>query len=208
MRQPNHSKNRSRGRNRRQGGGNPANRVYDSNGPDVRVRGTAQTVADKYQQLAHDANSAGDRVKAESYFQHAEHYLRIIADAQAQRQQRMAEQAARNSNNNNNGSNSNDQQRQQNGHDNEAKGAEPAKKDTPETVQASQEADSNAGDDKWQGHQPEFLKAPVPVKESKPAKSGKSKSAARGRKKKSDKEAVPEAAPEAVNSETDTANAQ
>jgi hypothetical protein len=61
--------------------------VYESNGPDVKVRGTAQTVADKYLQLARDAVSAGDIVMSESYFQHAEHYMRIIAASQSQQQQ-------------------------------------------------------------------------------------------------------------------------
>ena len=56
---------RSRGRGRRQQ--NPVNRSYDSNGPDVRVRGTASQVYDKYQALARDAMSAGDRVMAENY---------------------------------------------------------------------------------------------------------------------------------------------
>ena len=69
------------------GGGNPLSRVYESNGPDVKVRGTAQTVADKYLQLGRDAQSAGDIVMAESYFQHAEHYLRIVSAAQAYNQQ-------------------------------------------------------------------------------------------------------------------------
>jgi hypothetical protein len=69
------------------GGGNPLSRVYESNGPDVKVRGTAQTVADKYLQLGRDAQSAGDIVMAESYFQYAEHYLRIVSAAQAYNQQ-------------------------------------------------------------------------------------------------------------------------
>jgi hypothetical protein len=69
------------------GGGNPLSRVYESNGPDVKVRGTAQTIADKYLQLGRDAQSAGDIVMAESYFQHAEHYLRIVSAAQAFNQQ-------------------------------------------------------------------------------------------------------------------------
>lgn len=73
-------------------GGNPINRVYESNGPDVKVRGTAQTVAEKYQQLARDAHSAGDRVLAESYYQHAEHYFRILTAAQAFVQQQQAQQ--------------------------------------------------------------------------------------------------------------------
>jgi hypothetical protein len=92
MRPGQHNK-RGRGRNRRHngggggGGGNPLNRVYESNGPDVKVRGTAQTVADKYLQLGRDAQVAGDIVMAESYYQHAEHYLRILAAAQAYQQQ-------------------------------------------------------------------------------------------------------------------------
>jgi hypothetical protein len=94
MRPGQHNK-RGRGRNRRHnggggsggGGGNPLNRVYESNGPDVKVRGTAQTVADKYLQLGRDAQVSGDIVMAESYYQHAEHYLRIMAAAQAYQQQ-------------------------------------------------------------------------------------------------------------------------
>ena len=81
-------KNRQRGRG--QGGGNrgrnqnPLQRSYESNGPDLKVRGNAQQVADKYTQLARDATSAGDRVMAENYLQHAEHYNRIITVAQAE----------------------------------------------------------------------------------------------------------------------------
>ncbi len=57
---------------------NSKNRVYDSNGPDVRIRGTAYQITEKYIALAKDAASSGDRVMAESYLQHAEHYQRII----------------------------------------------------------------------------------------------------------------------------------
>ena len=78
------SNKRMRGRNRR--GPNPLARSYELNGPDVKVRGTAQHIADRYLQLARDAQSSGDPVTAESYFQHAEHYLRIIAAAQDQMQ--------------------------------------------------------------------------------------------------------------------------
>jgi hypothetical protein len=61
-------------------GGIPLNRnhVFDSNGPDLRVRGTAQQLFEKYLQLGRDATSGGDRVMAEGYFQHAEHYFRIL----------------------------------------------------------------------------------------------------------------------------------
>ncbi|MDP3384605.1 MAG: DUF4167 domain-containing protein, partial [Phenylobacterium sp.] len=70
---------RQRGRNRGGGGNKPqqhnANRAFDSNGPDgVKVRGNAQHVFEKYQQLARDATSSSDRVLAENYLQHAEHY--------------------------------------------------------------------------------------------------------------------------------------
>jgi hypothetical protein len=75
---------RMRGRNRGGKGQNPLTRVYESNGPDVKIRGTASHVADKYMQLARDANSSGDPVAAEAYFQHAEHYFRLIAAANEQ----------------------------------------------------------------------------------------------------------------------------
>jgi hypothetical protein len=63
---------------------NPLTRVYESNGPDVKIRGTANHVAEKYLQLARDAQSSGDPVSSENYFQHAEHYFRLIAAAQEQ----------------------------------------------------------------------------------------------------------------------------
>ncbi len=77
----------SNGGNTNRKGPNPLSRSYESTGPDVKVRGTALHVAEKYVQLARDAQSSGDRVLAESYLQHAEHYYRIIAAAQAQLQQ-------------------------------------------------------------------------------------------------------------------------
>ena len=66
------------------------NQTFDSNGPDVRIRGTAFQVNEKYQALARDASASGDRIMAENYLQHAEHYHRIIAsinEAQSQTQQ-------------------------------------------------------------------------------------------------------------------------
>ncbi len=77
---------RMRGRNNRKGP-NPLTRTYESNGPDVKIRGTAHHVAEKYLQLARDAQSSGDPVMAESYLQHAEHYFRLIAAAQQAQQQ-------------------------------------------------------------------------------------------------------------------------
>lgn len=74
------NKQRMRGRGRK--GPNPLSRSYESNGPDVKIRGTAQHVAEKYLTLARDASASGDRVMAENYLQHAEHYGRIVAAAQ------------------------------------------------------------------------------------------------------------------------------
>ena len=83
---PNNSNKRTRGRSRSKNT-NPLARSYESNGPDVKIRGSALQVADKYAQLARDAQSSGDRIMAENYFQHAEHYYRIVAQAYEQNNQ-------------------------------------------------------------------------------------------------------------------------
>jgi hypothetical protein len=61
---------------------NARNRFYESNGPNVKVRGPASLIAEKYQQLARDAQTFGDLIAAEGYLQHAEHYNRLFAAAQ------------------------------------------------------------------------------------------------------------------------------
>ncbi|MFP9138785.1 DUF4167 domain-containing protein [Devosia sp. XGJD_8] len=76
------NKNRQRGRNGGRKHVNPLSRNFESNGPDVKVRGNAAHVAEKYLQLARDAQSSGDSVMAENYLQHAEHYFRIVSSAQ------------------------------------------------------------------------------------------------------------------------------
>jgi len=76
--------NNNNNNNNNRKGPNPLTRNYESNGPDVKIRGSAQQIAEKYAQLARDSHSSGDRVMAENYLQHAEHYNRIIAAAQAQ----------------------------------------------------------------------------------------------------------------------------
>ena len=82
MRNRNNNSNRNDGNRGR--GQNPMTRVFESNGPDIKIRGTASHVAEKYVQLARDARSSGDPVAAENYYQHAEHYFRLIAAAQEQ----------------------------------------------------------------------------------------------------------------------------
>jgi hypothetical protein len=83
MRNRNNNNNNSNNNNNRRGQ-NPMTRVFESNGPDIKIRGTASHVAEKYVQLARDARSSGDPVAAENYYQHAEHYFRLIAAAQEQ----------------------------------------------------------------------------------------------------------------------------
>jgi hypothetical protein len=75
---------RMRGRNNHRKGHNSMARVYESNGPDVKIRGNPSHIAEKYIQLARDAQASGDPVAAENYYQHAEHYFRVIASAQEQ----------------------------------------------------------------------------------------------------------------------------
>lgn len=82
MRQGNNPK-RGRGRGTsRNRGSNPRNSTFDSNGPSGRIRGNAVQVFEKYQALARDAQTSGDRIMAENFFQHAEHYYRIMTAAE------------------------------------------------------------------------------------------------------------------------------
>jgi hypothetical protein len=80
----NNNSNNNNNNNNNRRGQNPMTRVFESNGPDIKIRGTASHVAEKYVQLARDARSSGDPVAAENYYQHAEHYFRLIAAAQEQ----------------------------------------------------------------------------------------------------------------------------
>ena len=91
------SKSRSRNKNNRnRPSGNIVNRVFDSNGPEGKVRGTPQQIIDKYNQLARDAQLSNDRVATENFQQHAEHYLRMLAEAQREIDARREEQERQN----------------------------------------------------------------------------------------------------------------
>ena len=86
----NHNNNNSNNNNNRKGQ-NPLARSYESNGPDVKIRGNPAHIAEKYMTLARDAQSSGNSVLAESYLQHAEHYNRIIMAYREQQQQQGGE---------------------------------------------------------------------------------------------------------------------
>ncbi len=82
MRPSGKSRNKNRNNGRRPNPGNVINRVFDSSGPEGKVRGTPQQIIDKYQSLAHDSQLSGDRVSAENFQQHSEHYARLLREAQ------------------------------------------------------------------------------------------------------------------------------
>ena len=90
------SRSRSKNNRNRQSGGNVINRVFDSSGPEGKVRGTPQQIIDKYNQLARDAQLSNDRVAAENFQQHAEHYLRLLGEAQKEMEARREEQEKQN----------------------------------------------------------------------------------------------------------------
>lgn len=91
------SRNKShRNNNNRPSGGNIINRVFDSSGPEGKVRGTPQQIIEKYNQLARDAQLAGDRVATENFQQHAEHYMRLLGEAQKEMDAKREEQERQN----------------------------------------------------------------------------------------------------------------
>ena len=82
MRSPKSRSRSKQNRNNNRPVGNVLNRVFDSSGPEGKVRGTPQQIIDKYQSLAHDSQLSGDRVSAENFQQHSEHYARLLLEAQ------------------------------------------------------------------------------------------------------------------------------
>ena len=91
------SKSRSRNKNNRNRSvGNIVNRVFDSSGPEGKVRGTPQQIIDKYLQLYRDAQLSNDRVAAENFQQHAEHYTRMLSEAQREQEARREQQEREN----------------------------------------------------------------------------------------------------------------
>ena len=96
MRSPKSRSRSKQNRNNNRSVGNVLNRVFDSSGPEGKVRGTPQQIIDKYNQLARDAQLSNDRVAAENFQQHAEHYLRLLAHAQKEQDARREQQEKEN----------------------------------------------------------------------------------------------------------------
>ena len=96
MRSPKSRSRSKQNRNNNRSVGNVLNRVFDSSGPEGKVRGTPQQIIDKYNQLARDAQLSNDRVATENFQQHAEHYLRLLARAQKEQDAKREQQEKEN----------------------------------------------------------------------------------------------------------------
>ena len=117
--------NRQRGRSRRNGGGHiNRNTTLDSNGPDVRLRGNAFQLYEKYVSLGNDASAAGERISAEAYYQHADHYFRVYSAVTAASEERRAQ-------------NGGAQQREQNAPSQSGSGQAPAAEQAAEATEAT-----------------------------------------------------------------------
>ena len=149
MRQGSHSKrNRGRGGNRRSG--TPSrNHAFDSNGPDIRIRGNAHQVHEKYINLAREASTNGEAVLAESYFQHAEHYYRILSaitdESNSEHNKNRSNQSSSGENNNAQQQTSTGQSVSKNGTEKDTKsiGPEVAKEDQSALEVTNSESEEN-----------------------------------------------------------------
>ena len=168
-------KNNNRNKNNNRDSHSP-NRVYESAGPEGKVRGTPQQIIDKYQALARDYQLSGDRVMAENFLQHAEHYTRILVAAQEAQAERQAQQQANQAQHNNGGG-----QPQQGGQGNAQGGgqnggrpqqATPPGADIVEVGSSDQPpADGLAAIDAAQGGAPDIVETPESAaKEPAPAR--------------------------------------
>jgi hypothetical protein len=110
MRSSNKSRSRNKNQNRRPNQ-NVVNRVFDSSGPEGKVRGTPQQIIEKYQALSRDASLAGDRVAAENFLQHSEHYARMLSEALREQNERREQYEQQNQNQNPNPNHQQNQRR-------------------------------------------------------------------------------------------------
>ncbi|WP_037294339.1 DUF4167 domain-containing protein [Roseobacter sp. CCS2] len=136
------SRSRNKNRNNRPSGGNIINRVFDSSGPDGKVRGTPQQIIEKYNQLHRDAVLSGDRVDAENFAQHAEHYTRLLAEAQREVEAKREEQEEQNRQR----QAERDRERQDRLKAQEAAANDPSQSDQPDVVDAAGEPESGLVD--------------------------------------------------------------
>jgi hypothetical protein len=138
--------NSRRARGRGNGRRHSRNQNFDSNGPDVRVRGNAQQVLDKYLILARDALSAGDRISSENYFQHAEHYHRILHSGEDGNGEGRRDRRPHSMNDNGGGFDSDDGEGDGDGYDTQDQ-VEPMSASAPQPEIASEEPVAEIGEE-------------------------------------------------------------
>ncbi len=140
--------------------GNVVNRVFDSSGPEGKVRGTPQQIIDKYNQLARDAQLSNDRVAAENFQQHAEHYTRLLSEAQREQEARREQQERENRER----QAQRDRERQERQEQQQAHqaGEQPEIREQPPRPVASDVVDLGADDDSGLVETPESRSEPQP----------------------------------------------
>ena len=166
------SRSRSKSNRNRSSGGNVINRVFDSSGPEGKVRGTPQQIIDKYNQLARDAQLANDRVATENFQQHAEHYLRLLSEAQREQEARREEQERQNRER----QAERDRERAQR-QEREAAAADPAQSPQPDVLDLGGDGEADSGlvetpeskPKKAPARKPRARKTPAKAKDSAPA---------------------------------------
>ena len=137
------SKSRSRNKsNRNRSVGNAVNRVFDSSGPEGKVRGTPQQIIDKYTQLARDAQLGNDRVAFENFQQHAEHYQRMFNEAQREQEVRREEHERQNRERQGDRDRDRGGQREQDNRQREDQQGDPARSPQPDIIEPAGQGDS------------------------------------------------------------------
>lgn len=163
------SRSRNKTRNNRPTGGSIINRVFDSSGPDGKVRGTPQQIIEKYNQLHRDAVLSGDRVDAENFAQHAEHYTRLLAEAQREVDAKREEQEEQNRQR----QAERDRERQDRMKTQEAAGTDPASAEQPDVVDTtSQEDQEDSGLVETPEEKPQRPRRPRAPRKPRPAPGG------------------------------------
>ncbi len=169
--QKSRSRNKNRSNNRPTG--NIINRVFDSSGPEGKVRGTPQQIIEKYNQLARDAQLAGDRVATENFQQHAEHYLRLLGEAQKEQDAKREEQERHNRERqaDRDRERAQRQERESNGGGGGGGSHDPSDAPQPDVITAD-----GANEESGLVETPESQPAPKPKRARKPRKPAESKS--------------------------------
>lgn len=178
------SRSRNKSNRNRNNPGNIINRVFDSSGPEGKVRGTPQQIIDKYTQLARDAFLSNDRVAGENFQQHAEHYTRLLGEAQREVDSRRQQADQQNRER---------QQREKEAREERTSAEVPGEGDQPDIVSETAQGAETSNDDSGLVETPESKPKRAPSKPRRPRKPA-AKAEERAAPKEDDKDGSPEAA--------------